>query len=49
VATILKRINNVTYQLHCSEWKRKKTRIVHVDKMKLHKSATAVAAEEDAE
>jgi len=46
VATVKKRLNHATYQLHCSEWKRKKFRIVHVDKMKLCRPANEAAAEE---
>jgi len=46
VATVKKRLNHVTYQLHCLEWKRKKFRIIHVDKMKLCRSAAEAAAEE---
>jgi len=45
VATIKKRLNHVTYQLHCPEWKRKKFGIVHVDKMKLCRSAAEAAAD----
>jgi len=46
VATVKKRLNHVTYQLHCSEWERKKFRIVHVDKIKHCRSAGEAAAEE---
>jgi len=46
VAVVQKRLNNVTYQLLCAEWKRKTTHIVHVDKMKLCRSSAAAAAAE---
>jgi len=35
LATIVKRINNVTYLVHCPQW-RDRERIFHVDKLKLH-------------
>jgi len=47
VAIIQKRLNNVTYQVYCAQWIRKKTRTVHVDKLKLCRSVAAAAAAED--
>jgi len=49
MATVVKRLKKVTDQLQCPEWMRKKTQIVHVDKMKLLATAAAVAAEKAAE
>jgi len=49
IAVVQKRLNNVMYQIHCAGWIRKKTRIVHVDKMKLCRSSAATAAVEDVE
>jgi len=34
VATVKKKINDVTYQLYCAEW-RQRYRLIHVDKLKL--------------
>jgi len=34
VATMKKKINDVTYQLYCAEW-RQRYRLIHVDKLKL--------------
>jgi len=47
IAVVQKRLSNVTYQLYCTEWIRKKTGIVHVDKMKLCRLSAAAAAAED--
>jgi len=41
IAVVQKRLNNVTYQIHCAEWSKKKTRIIHVDKLKLCRSSAA--------
>jgi len=35
IATVKKRINNITYQLYCAEWKQRYW-LIHVDKLKLH-------------
>jgi len=48
IAMVQKRLSNVTYQLHCAEWIRKKTRTVHVDKLKLCWSAATAAAAKEA-
>jgi len=47
VAVVQKRLNNVTYQVYCAQWIRKKTRIIHVDKLKLCRSSAATAAAEE--
>jgi len=47
VAVIQKRLNNVTYQVYCAQWIRKRTRTVHVDKLKLCRPADEAAAAED--
>ncbi len=42
--TIVKRVNDVTYQVRCDKW-RQKTQILHVDKLKMRKSLKEVEAE----
>jgi transposase InsO family protein len=44
-AVVLKRINDVTYQVRGEQWT-KKTRIVHVDKLKLKQAACPVTVSE---
>jgi len=39
IATVRKKINDVTYQLYCAEW-RQQYRLIHVDKLKLCTAAT---------
>ena len=34
VATVIQKINDVTYRVECNQWKQNKIRIVHVDKLK---------------
>jgi len=39
IATVKKKVNDVTYQLYCAEWKQR-YRLIHVDKLKLCTAAT---------
>jgi len=39
IATVKKKIYNVTYQLYCAQW-RQRYRFIHVDKLKLCTAAT---------
>src|SRR6266496_149217 len=43
VATIEKKINDVTYQVRCEDW-RDKSRIFHVDKLKLRRKKEEIAS-----
>ena len=31
-------VNDVTYRVYCVQWKKKKSQVIHVDKLKMRKS-----------
>ena len=34
VGTVMRKINDVSYEIYCKDWKKNPTRIFHVDKLK---------------
>ena len=34
LGTVIRKINDVTYEIHCKQWRKNPTRIFHVDKLK---------------